>query len=38
MQLVLGDPLPKEVQVLPRPEQLQNYGDDYFPAVCGLDD
>ena len=38
MRLHLGDPLPEEVQVLPRPEQLQIKGEKDAAAVWDLDD
>ena len=37
MQLYIGDPLPEEVQVLPRPEQLQIKGEKDVAAVWDLD-
>ena len=37
MQLYIGDPLPEEVQVLPRPEQLQVKGEKDVAAVWNLD-
>jgi DNA-binding Lrp family transcriptional regulator len=37
LRLYLGEPLPEEVQVLPRPEELQIKEEDP-PAVYGLDD
>ena len=38
MKLYHGDPLPDEVQVIPRPEEIKIKGEDDPPAVYGLDD
>jgi hypothetical protein len=38
MRLYLGEPLPEEIQVLPRPEELLNWVEKDPAAVWGLED